>query len=229
VAVATALAEPRKVSHLVLYATRARALTDHDTWLAMRSLMVADWEMSRRAMAAVVLEGASSADMEAFVRLSLAAAEPDVAIALQDAAFGHDYTDLLGRLQVPTLVLQRAGDPIVTAEEARDLAARIPGATLELLDGACHIHTVGDSVAVADSVNAFTAGGSRRPSAGLSARESEVLELVASGSTNAEVAERLVLSVRTVERHLLNTYRKLGVRGRAEATAVWLGGRGPEA
>ena len=42
---------------------------------------------------------------------------------------------------------------------------------------------------------------------------------MAEGCTNRQVAERLYLSVKTVERHLLNAYTKIGVRNRAEATA----------
>jgi DNA-binding NarL/FixJ family response regulator len=53
--------------------------------------------------------------------------------------------------------------------------------------------------------------------AGLTAREVEVLRLVAVGLTDAEVAERLFLSVRTVNAHLRSVYRKLGVRSRAAA------------
>jgi two-component system, NarL family, response regulator NreC len=49
-------------------------------------------------------------------------------------------------------------------------------------------------------------------------REREVLRLLALGHTNREVAERLVLSVRTVESHRENIQRKLGVRSRAELT-----------
>jgi DNA-binding NarL/FixJ family response regulator len=52
---------------------------------------------------------------------------------------------------------------------------------------------------------------------GLTAREVEVLRLVALGLTDAEVAERLVLSVRTVNAHLRTVYRKLGVRSRRAA------------
>lgn len=50
----------------------------------------------------------------------------------------------------------------------------------------------------------------------LSDREQEVLQLLALGYTNSEVAARLVISVRTVETHRSNIQRKLGVRSRAE-------------
>ncbi len=54
--------------------------------------------------------------------------------------------------------------------------------------------------------------------AGLSAREVEVLRLVAQGMTNAEVAEELFISPRTVNWHLGSIYRKLGFSSRTEAT-----------
>ena len=53
--------------------------------------------------------------------------------------------------------------------------------------------------------------------AGLSDREVEVLRLVASGMTNAEVAGRLFLSPRTVDWHVSSIYRKLGLHSRTEA------------
>jgi predicted ATPase/DNA-binding CsgD family transcriptional regulator len=53
---------------------------------------------------------------------------------------------------------------------------------------------------------------------GLSPREVEVLGLVAEGLTNAQVAQRLFLSPRTVQRHLNSIYHKLGVSSRAVAT-----------
>ena len=55
--------------------------------------------------------------------------------------------------------------------------------------------------------------------AGLSEREVEVLRLLASGKSNAVLAAELVLSVRTVERHISNIYRKTDSHGRADATA----------
>jgi DNA-binding CsgD family transcriptional regulator len=52
-----------------------------------------------------------------------------------------------------------------------------------------------------------------------SARELEVLRLVATGLRNREIATQLVISERTVERHISNVYRKLDLRGKADATA----------
>ena len=54
---------------------------------------------------------------------------------------------------------------------------------------------------------------------GLSAREAEVLRLVAQGLSNAQAAERLFVSPRTVDQHLRSIYNKLGVSSRTAATA----------
>ena len=54
---------------------------------------------------------------------------------------------------------------------------------------------------------------------GLTGREAQVLRLLAAGKTNSEIAAELVVSVHTVERHLQNAYRKLGVRNRGQAAA----------
>ena len=75
------------------------------------------------------------------------------------------------------------------------------------------------------AVRAFTAlatGGA--PAEGmpetLSEREAEVLRLLAQGFTNKDIAQMLILSVRTVETHLRSIYSKLGVRSRTEAV-LW--------
>ncbi|MEJ2856349.1 MULTISPECIES: response regulator transcription factor [unclassified Saccharothrix] len=63
------------------------------------------------------------------------------------------------------------------------------------------------------------AGGSRPAPGGLTAREVDVLALVAQGRTNREVAAALVLSEKTVARHLANIYLKLGLPTRTAAAA----------
>ena len=54
---------------------------------------------------------------------------------------------------------------------------------------------------------------------GLTGRELEVLELVAAGKTNRQIATDLVISEKTVARHISNIFTKLGVSSRAAATA----------
>lgn len=58
---------------------------------------------------------------------------------------------------------------------------------------------------------------------GLSARQIEVLELVADGLTNQEIAERLFLTPKTVKNHINQIFSKLGARNRGQAIALWLG------
>jgi DNA-binding NarL/FixJ family response regulator len=65
--------------------------------------------------------------------------------------------------------------------------------------------------------------------AGLTDREVEVLELVAEGATNAEIAARLGLSVRTVDHHVSAILSKLGARSRREAVVNAATARSPSA
>jgi DNA-binding CsgD family transcriptional regulator len=62
-------------------------------------------------------------------------------------------------------------------------------------------------------------GRAAEASHGLTARELEVLRLVAGGATNRAIADALVLSERTVDRHVSNIFAKLRVSSRAAATA----------
>ena len=55
---------------------------------------------------------------------------------------------------------------------------------------------------------------------GLTEREVDILRLIAMGNSNREIADSLVLSIRTVERHISNVYAKLGVDGRTARAAA---------
>ncbi len=90
------------------------------------------------------------------------------------------------------------------------------------LTGVAHGEVV-FSAGIASRVLAFFAAGPPRaaltPFPELTDREREVLDLVARGLTNAEIARRLVLSGKTVRNHVSNVFAKLRVAGRAEAVA----------
>jgi DNA-binding CsgD family transcriptional regulator len=99
--------------------------------------------------------------------------------------------------------LRAAGD-----ENGARVAFRAAHATFEELGAASD----------AAEASALAAGPVRLP-AGLTAREAEVLRLVAAGKTNRDIAVELVISEHTVARHLQNMFAKLGVSTRAAATA----------
>jgi DNA-binding NarL/FixJ family response regulator len=61
------------------------------------------------------------------------------------------------------------------------------------------------------------------PDLGLSAREAEVMSLIARGRTNGEIAARLFLAEKTVKNHVNRIYSKLGVDSRDAAITQWLG------
>jgi DNA-binding NarL/FixJ family response regulator len=64
-----------------------------------------------------------------------------------------------------------------------------------------------------------------RTTAGLTDRETQILDLVGAGLGNADIAGRLGLSEKTVKNHLTNVFAKLGVRSRTEALIWWQGWR----
>ena len=116
-------------------------------------------------------------------------------------------------------------------EDASDLfdaaGARYDGA-ITRLELASALRALGrdrpSANAAAHAGKALADLGARPPAAragGLSPREAEVLRLVAHGRSNGEIARELVLSVRTVERHVANVYLKIGASGRtARAVAT---------
>jgi DNA-binding NarL/FixJ family response regulator len=91
------------------------------------------------------------------------------------------------------------------------------------VEGVAHGEVV-FSAGIASRVLAFFAAGpgaapSLDPFPGLTEREREILDLVARGLTNAEIARRLMVSDKTVRNHVSNVFAKLQVAGRAEAVA----------
>lgn len=64
-----------------------------------------------------------------------------------------------------------------------------------------------------------------RVSFGLSEREGEIMDLIAAGLTNGEIAKRLFLAEKTVKNHINRVFARMGARTRGEAIANWLGSR----
>jgi pimeloyl-ACP methyl ester carboxylesterase len=134
----------------------------------------------------------------------------------------------LARLRTPTLVLHGRDLAWFSPDQATILAASIPDSRLVLLGGAAMPDAAQGLAAIDAFMNDLaTREAVRTPVAAavhaeLSGRQVEVLRLIADGKTTREIADALVLSERTVERHIADVYAKIGARNRAEATAYAL-------
>jgi pimeloyl-ACP methyl ester carboxylesterase/DNA-binding CsgD family transcriptional regulator len=235
-AVAFAARYPERVSRLVLFATFARGrLMREPSPLAreqaqlMDSLIRMGWGQGlpvfRRLFTTLFIPEANPEQMEWFDELQRVTVDPETAARIRRARNRDDVTAEATRVACPTLVIHPRNDALVPFAEGRVLATLIPKARFVALEGRNHI-LLADEPAWTQfrtELQDFL-GPAQRPAPAalpeLSGREIEVLALVAEGLSNEEVAARLYLSVRTVERHLSNIYAKLRVSGKAARAAA---------
>ncbi len=135
-----------------------------------------------------------------------------------------DVTASAPKVQCPTLVLHSTRDRAAPFEEGRQLAAMIPGARLVALESDNHVLTEIEPAwqGFLEEFRRFlpTSGAVRgRVSArlGLTAREAEILERMAQGLDNAQIAAHLDMSEKTVRNHITRIYDKLEVENRPQA------------
>ena len=142
-----------------------------------------------------------------------------------NAYSGSTIEAVLPNLACPALVLQGRDYPWLSEEEPMKLAARIKGSTVALLEGSAPMVEASAGLA---AIDAFVRELPRSAGAGvpakdalhgLSARELEVLRLVAAGRSNQQIADELVISLNTVRRHVSNVFDKTGAANRVEAAA----------
>jgi pimeloyl-ACP methyl ester carboxylesterase/DNA-binding CsgD family transcriptional regulator len=233
VAVAYATAHPERVADLVLYGGYARGRRhrgqrkEEDAVIAaIRAGWSAPDPTFRRVFSALFLPHGTPEQMAWYEELLRSSSSAETAVRLIEARGSLDVRSFAPKVRARTLVIHARDDRVVPVEEGRLLAALIPGARLILLESANHI-LLADEPAwqyFLSELYAFLGTGPpaapRAEVADLTARELEVLELVAAGLTNDAIAERLYLSARTVERHLSNIYAKLGVSGKAGRAAA---------
>jgi DNA-binding CsgD family transcriptional regulator len=168
------------------------------------------------------IPGGSHEQLQWFNDLCLKSTSGEIAANLFEARAVMDVTASLGEVRTPTLVLHGREDAVVPIEEGRLLAAGIPGAEFVELDSRNHILLEHEPAwqRFGEAVLAFLQpGGTAGDSAfaALSARERQVLSLMAAGLSNADIAERLSISEKTVRNHASNLFDKLGVWSRAQA------------
>jgi pimeloyl-ACP methyl ester carboxylesterase/DNA-binding CsgD family transcriptional regulator len=243
IAVEYAARHPQRVSGLVLYGgyargRRVRGQQQQEDALvaAIRAGWTTDDPAFRRVFSMLFLPHGSPEQMAWYDELLRASTTVDSAVALFRARGAVDVVDSAPSVTTRTLVMHAREDHVVPVQEGRLLAKLIPNAQLILLDSENHI-LLADEPAWEQFVSALrgflgvpVAPAPAPPAGELSAREVDVLELVAAGLTNEAIAERLFISVRTVERHISNIYIKLGLTGksaRAGAAVAFMALRSP--
>lgn len=125
------------------------------------------------------------------------------------------------RYQTPVLVLTTFDTQadIVAAVQAGALGYLLKDAPPQQVQAAVRATAAGQRT-LSPEITAALMEGMHRPVITLSQRETEILELLATGATNRELAEKLFISQSTVKTHLVHIYTKLGADNRTAAVAA---------
>ena len=234
VCVVYAVRHPERVSRLILYGGYARgALRRNEPdaermYRAIIDLACLGWGKDNPAFRQVFtsrfVPGATVELVDWFNELCRKTTSPANAAELMAARAAIDVTGFLEQVVTPTLILHARDDGVVPVREGRILAAGIPGAQFVELDAKNHILLESEPAwpAFREAVLDFMGVGERPRGehpvfAALSPREREILTLISDGLGNAEIAERLAISEKTVRNHVSNLFDKLGVWTRAQA------------
>jgi len=148
---------PERLERLVVFGGYAcgSSIAAPDVRAALEALVRASWGLGAKALSDIFTPEASAEEARRFAFEQRHAATPDIAARLLRLTFEMDVREVLERVQVPTLVLHRRQDVAVPFAHGRDVAARVPGATLVPLEGRSHLPWQGDHRAVLDALGGF--------------------------------------------------------------------------
>jgi len=238
IAIAYAVRHPERVSRLILYGTYSRgAFTGgfgskrEREARALTELIELGWGSDqpafREMFAKIFMPDGPAMNVELLGEIQRQAANAQSAARLWQAFHELDVESLAEQIQVPTLVVHVRGDGMVPLEAGERLASVIPSAELVTLEGKNHILMEHEASwpHFVEALDAFLADEAREIGVGasgdafpdLTPREREVLELVARGLANDDIATALGLRSKTVRNHVSHLFEKLGVSTRAEA------------
>ncbi len=232
-AIAYAARHPERVSHLVLHgafvrgpARRQPSAEQRDMDESMVRLIELGWGQEnpsfRQLFTSQFIPDGTPDQHRWFNELERVATSPQTAAKLLRMMYGLDVTALAAKVSCPTLVLHATGDARVPFDEGRLIASLIPGARFVPIASNNHLLLEHEPAwrRWGEEVRAFLPAPRADAFAALTARERELLDLIAQGLANPQIAARLSLSQKTVKNHVTSILAKLGIGSRARAIVL---------
>jgi len=236
IAIAYAARHPDRVSHLILYGAFARGRLkrspspqDIDEANTMLKLVELGWGRDnpafRQVYTTIFIPESKPEQYRWFSDLQRFSTSPENAIGLIRGFDAMDVSDLLPQVQSPTLVLHARHDNRVPFAEGHLVASSIPNAEFVPLESRNHILLDHQPAwrqfftEIEHFVCSHSSDGNRAEThfLELTAREREVLDLIARGLDNGQIAAQLSVSEKTVRNHINSIFGKLGTPNRAQA------------
>jgi len=227
-----------RVSHLVLYGTYARGRAKRtnlpqqvEKARVLLELTELGWGQENHAFlqvwASQFQPGGTLEHLRSWSDQQRAATSAEMAARLLRVGWNVDVTETARRIKCPVLVVHPERDAVVPIEEARMLAGLIPNCRFVQLDSENHMLLADEPMwpQFLAEVRGFLAGKEADravcrkalPLGDLTPRERDVLECIARGLDNAEIAASLGLSEKTVRNHITRVFDKIGVEHRYQA------------
>jgi pimeloyl-ACP methyl ester carboxylesterase/DNA-binding CsgD family transcriptional regulator len=236
VSMAYAARHPERITHLVLYGTqmRGRLVREDPKFIAegraLLEVMELGWNNPTPAygefFTTLHMPDADADRLRSYGDLLRLTTSPANAAALLKAYFEADVRTSVARIRCPTLVLHAREDAIIPFDEGRLVASLIRGARFVPLDSRNHILQESEPAwqVLTSQIDDFLPVSSTQKAelsfVELTAREQEVLELIAQGLDNHQIAKRFGISEKTVRNHASVIFEKIGAKSRAHAVAL---------
>jgi pimeloyl-ACP methyl ester carboxylesterase/DNA-binding CsgD family transcriptional regulator len=241
VALEYAVRHPQRVDRIVLHGGFARGWGQRSAeslraGRAMTEIVRVGWGAGtaayRRMFAELLMPQANDEQVEWICELQRRTTTPEIAARIMEVSGHIDVNHRLAHVRAPTLVLHPRRDAMVPFDEGRSIAALVPGAQFVELDCANHVLIDGEPAAerFKNAIGEFLGWRHEEPRrraadvvsqseelSVLTAREREILDLVASGASNQQIAAQLFISEKTVRNHLTAIFDKIGVSSRSQA------------
>ncbi len=240
IAIEYAARHPSRVRHLILYGTYSRGRLrwkerpkDVEKGRVLLELTRLGWAQENHAFlqvwASAFQPGGTLDHLRSWCDQQRAATSAETAVRLLQIGWNVDVRESAAKLRCPVLIVHPERDKVVPIEEGRMLATLIRDCRFVQLDSENHMPLPNEPewLRLITEIRSFLAETVPAPSArkalplnDLTPREHAVLERIARGLSNAEIAESLGLSEKTVRNHITHLFNKMGVEHRFQAIVV---------